>query len=375
MTVHKLIKYLESWAPKGASWENDNVGLQIGSEDTIIKNIFLSLELNENSLNEAIKKNCNFIFTHHPLLFIPLSKINTKNDPKAKLIETIIKKNITVYSAHTNLDFTKDGVSFELAKKLKLKNIKFLKQESGNQVKLIVFVPLNFVDKVSNAIFNSGGGIIGEYSQCSFRSFGEGTFKGSKNSNPALGKKENFEKVDEIRLEVLVDNWNLRKVINSLIKAHPYEEPAFDIIPLKNENVNFGFGTIGELENSMKSNEFLTHVCNSLKTKSVRFNKGKNSKIKKVAVCGGSGSRLVNEALAQNADAFVTADIKYHDFQDAENKILFVDAGHYETEIFVLDEVKKRIEKLLSEERIKTKVYKYNRSTNPVRFFNNTGDR
>ncbi len=375
MTVHKLIKYLESWAPKGASWENDNVGLQIGSEDTTIKNVFLSLELNESSLNEAIKKNCNFIFTHHPLLFNPLSKIDIKNNPKAKLIETIIKKNITVYSAHTNLDFTKDGVSFELAKKLKLKNIKFLQQESGNQVKLIVFVPIAFADKVSDAIFNSGGGIIGEYCHCSFRSVGEGTFKGSENSNPALGKKENFEKVDEVRLEVLVDNWNLRKVINSLIKAHPYEEPAFDIIPLKNENVNFGFGAIGELENSMKSDEFLTHVCNSLKTKSVRFNKGKNSKIIKVAVCGGSGSRLVKEAIAQNADAFITADIKYHDFQDAENKILFVDAGHYETEIFVLDEVKKRIEKLFSEEKIKTKVHKYSRSTNPVRFFNNTGDR
>ena len=375
MTVHKLIKYLESWAPKGVSWENDNVGLQIGSEDTIIKNIFLSLELDENSLKEAIKKKCNFIFTHHPLLFNPLSKIDLKNNPKAKLLETIIKNDITVYSAHTNLDFTKDGVSFELAKRLELENIKFLKQESGNQVKLIVFVPIDSADKVSSAIFNLGGGIIGEYSQCSFRAAGVGTFRGSENSNPALGQKENFEKVDEVKLEVLVNNWNLRKVINGLIKAHPYEEPAFDIIPLKNENVNFGFGAIGELENSMKSDEFLTHVCKSLNTKSVRFNKGKNSRIKKVAVCGGSGSRLVNEAMAQNADAFVTADIKYHDFQDAENKILFVDAGHYETEIFVLNEVKKRIEKLISEEKNRTNVFKYSRSTNPIRFFNNTGDK
>jgi dinuclear metal center YbgI/SA1388 family protein len=375
MTVHQLIKYLESWAPKGASWEHDNVGLQIGSEDTIIKNVFLSLELNENSLNEAIKKNCNFIFTHHPLLFKPLSKIDFKNNPKAKLIETIIKKNITVYSAHTNLDFTNHGVSFQLAKRLKLINIKFLKQENGNQVKLAVFVPADSVDKVSEAIFNAGGGVIGEYAQCSFRNAGIGTFKGSELAHPAIGQKEVFEKVDEIKLEVLVNNWNLRKVINDMVNAHPYEEPAFDIIPLKNDNVNFGFGAIGNLEKSMTSDEFLLHVCSSLNTKNVRFNKGKNSKIKNVAVCGGSGAKLLYDAQAQNADAFVTADIKYHDFQEAENKILFVDAGHYETEIIVLDEVKNRIEKLFSEKKNKTKVFKYSRSTNPVRFFNNTGDK
>jgi len=226
MIVHQLIKYFETWAPKGASWEKDNVGLQIGSTDAKIKNIFLSLELNAESLNEAIKKNCNFIFTHHPFLFKPLSKIDITHNPKAKLIEKLIKNNITLYSAHTNLDFTKHGVNFELAKRLKLNNINFLKNEKGNQVKLIVFVPAEFVDKVSNAIFNAGGGVIGEYTKCSFRTNGSGTFEGSENTNPALGKKENFEKVEETKIEVLINKWDASKVIKSMIAAHPYEEPA-----------------------------------------------------------------------------------------------------------------------------------------------------
>jgi dinuclear metal center YbgI/SA1388 family protein len=343
MIVHELIKYFETWAPKGASWENDNVGLQIGSTDTKIKNVLLSLELDENALNEAIKKKCNFIFTHHPFLFKPLSKIDISKDPKAKLIEKLIKNNITLYSAHTNLDFTKGGVSFELAKKLKLNDIKFLKLEKANQVKLIVFVPTEFVEKVSDAIFDAGGGVIGEYTKCSFRTNGSGTFEGSENANPALGEKKNFEKVEESKIEVLVNRWEISKVIRSMINSHPYEEPAFDVIPLENENVNYGFGVIGNLESSLTPERFLTHVCSTLKTKNVRFTKGTGAKIKIVAVCGGSGSRLVFDAISQNADAFVTADIKYHDFQDGENKILFIDAGHYETEILILNEVKKEL--------------------------------
>jgi dinuclear metal center YbgI/SA1388 family protein len=371
MTVHELIKYLESWVPKGAAWEKDNVGLQIGSHENSIGNVFLTLELNEEALNEAIKNKCNFIFTHHPLIFHPLSKIDLSNDAKAKLVEKIIKSNVTVYSAHTNLDFAKDGISFELAKRLKLENIEFLQNEGGNQSKLIVFVPEADADKVSEAIFNSGGGIIGEYSKCSFRTEGKGTFEGSDLSNPAVGKKGNFEKVDEVKIEALVNNWNLGKVVSSMIAAHPYEEPAFDIIPLKNENVNFGFGAVGDLKLPMKNNKFLAHVCQSLNTKNVRYTKGKSSTIKKVAVCGGSGSRLMSNAIAKGADAFVTADIKYHDFQDAENKILFIDAGHYETEIIILDEVKKRIEKFISEQGKKIKVFKFKGSTNPVKFYNN----
>lgn len=370
MLAEQIIKYIENWAPPGAAWEKDNVGLQVGSPKISVSNIFLTLELTANSLNEAIKKNCNFIFTHHPFLFKPLTKIDTANDEKGRLIHQLIKNNITLFSAHTNLDFTKEGVSFELAKVLGLQNSKFLENEENNQLKFVVFVPQKNLKEVSEALFDAGAGIIGEYEKCSFITKGTGTFKGNENTNPATGKKEILENVEEIRLELLVDSWNLNKVINSLKKVHPYEEPAYDIYQLKNKNVNYGFGVIGELNKSMTTNEFLKHTSKSLRVKNLRYTNGKKGKIKKVAVCGGSGSELLIPAIKNGADAFITADIKYHVFQEGENKILFIDAGHYETEIHSLNIVKNKLESFLKKNNESIKIYKYTGTTNPVRYFN-----
>lgn len=373
MIGEEVIRVIENWAPPGAAWEKDNVGLQVGSPKQKITNIFLCLELTDKAINEAIRKKANFIFTHHPFLFKPLKKINTHFDPKSKLVEKLIKNDITLYSAHTNLDFTKEGVSFELGNKLKLENLTFLEYEKDNQVKLVVFVPEPSLTKVSEALFKAGAGKIGEYSNCSFISSGIGSFRGSQNSNPNIGMKGNLELVDEIRLEVIVNSWNLGKVVNALNNAHPYEEPAFDLYPLQNSNVNFGFGVIGSLQRAMSKNEFLKHVCKSLKTDNVRYTVGKKNKIKKVAVCGGSGSDLLASAIKKGADAFVTADIKYHTFQDAENNILFIDAGHYETEIHALERVKIKLENLIKSKGEPVKVIKFSGSTNPVKFFNNKG--
>ncbi|MGD8306408.1 MAG: Nif3-like dinuclear metal center hexameric protein, partial [Ignavibacteria bacterium] len=358
------------WAPKEIAWEKDNVGLQVGSGSRQIKNIMLCLELTEGVVKEAVKKNCSFIITHHPLLFRPLNKINTEKDKISKLVSTLIKKDITLYSAHTNLDFTKDGVSHILAKKLQLDNIKFLEKISDKKYKLVVFVPENSVKMVSRAIHNAGGGIIGNYTRCSFRLKGTGTFKGTDESKPAIGVKDNLEYVDEIRLEVLVDNWKVKSVVNAMIKAHPYEEVAYDIYPLKNETVNYGMGAIGILEKPLKRNAFLTHVCKSLKTKNLRFTNSTNRSIRKVAVCGGSCSDMLNSVIASGADAFVTADIKYHTFQDAEDNILLIDAGHYETEVHVLEELNKRL-KSFTRNKSDIKVFKYGGSTNPVNFYKN----
>ena len=368
MSVGELIKYLDGWAPPGAAWEKDNVGLQTGSRGLKVKNIMLCLELDEEVLKESIRKNCNFIFTHHPLIFNPIKKLDTDKDSKAKLIAQAIKNNITVYSAHTNLDFTKDGVSFELAKVLKLKNIRFLEQQESNQFKVVVFVPKKSLDKVSEAVFSSGGGIIGEYENCSFRLEGVGTFKGSEKSNPTIGKKEKLESVEEIRFEFIVDEWKLNDALISLRNVHPYEEPAYDIYPLKNKNVNYGYGTIGELDSSMSEKSFLTHVAKSTKAANLKYCAGKGKPIKKVAVCGGAGSELINAAIENKADAFVTADIKYHPFQDAAGKILLIDAGHYETEIHSLNAVQKKLKKILSDDK-KIKILKYSGSTNPVKFY------
>ena len=372
MTGKEIIKYLEAWAPKGIAWEKDNVGLQVGNPDDKIKNIILSLDLKEEVIDSAIKENCNLIITHHPLLFYPIKNLDFSKNINAGMIKKMIKNNITLYSAHTNLDFTKHGVSYQLAKKLKLKNIKFLKNLNENQLKLSVFVPLAHVEKVAESIHQSGGGIIGEYSHCSFRTAGTGTFKGSNQSNPSIGKKSVVESVEEVKLEVLVDQWNLNQVIRTMKKVHPYEEVAYDVFPLKNDNANYGIGAIGELKDTMDTNDFLRFVSSKLKTSTLRYTHSKKKKIKTVAVCGGSCGELVDEAARQNADAFVTADLKYHTFQDAEGKILLIDAGHYETEVPILDEIKKRLESFLNENK-KIKVLKFKGSTNPIVFYNKSG--
>lgn len=372
MTCGEIFKYIENWAPKEIAWNRDNVGLQVGSSKRTIKNILLSLDLNNKVADEAIKKNCNLIITHHPLLFNPLRKIDTDNDSTSLLIEKLIKHNITLFSSHTNLDFTKDGVSFELAKTLKLQNIRFLSNLEANQYKLIIFVPEKNLNAVAQAIFENGGGIIGEYTHCSFRTHGEGTFKGSGKTNPAAGKKLRYEKVNEIKIEVIIDSWKLDKIMGGVRKVHPYEEIAYDAYPLKNKNINYGMGALGEIKESMTEETFLTHVSRNLNIKNLRYTTGKKNKIKKVAVCGGSGSEFIHIAIKGGADAFISADIKYHTFFDYHGKILLIDAGHYETEVFSLNELKSHLTGLIKENK-KIKVYKYSGTTNPVIFYNNVG--
>jgi dinuclear metal center YbgI/SA1388 family protein len=372
MTGKDIIKYLEEWAPKGIAWERDNVGLQVGDPEIKIKNILLSLDLTEEVISAARKEKCNLIITHHPVLYYPLKNLDLSKNRIARMIEKLIKNDITLYSAHTNLDFTKHGVSYQLAKKLKLKKIKFLKNLSQNQFKLAVFLPVSHVNKVAEAIHQAGGGIIGKYSYCSFRTQGTGTFRGSNDSNPSIGNKGKIESVNEIKLEILVDKWKLNQVITELKRAHPYEEVAYDIYALQNDNVNYGMGAIGELKVAMSINDFLTFVTDGLGSSTLKYTKSNIKKIKSVAVCGGSCGELIDEAIKQKADVFITADLKYHTFQNAEGKILLIDAGHYETEVFVLDELKRRLEKLLSENK-KIRVLKFKGSTSPIVFYNKSG--
>ena len=372
MNGKDIIKYLEDWAPKGIAWDKDNVGLQIGSPEIKVKNILLSLDLSNAVIEDAIKNKCNFIITHHPVLYHPLKKLEFSKNQTALMIEKLIKNDITLYSAHTNLDFTKHGVSHQLAKRINLKQIRFLKNLSSNQVKLAVYVPLSDINKVADAVHQSGGGIIGEYSHCSFRTSGTGTFKGSQESNPSIGSKGKIEYVEEVKLEVLVDEWNLNGVIMAMQKAHPYEEVAYDIYTLKNENINYGMGAIGKLERAFDTREFLNLISTKLKITNFRFTSGKKKKIQFVAVCGGSCGEMLNEAIRQDADAFITADLRYHTFQDAEGKILLIDAGHYETEMPVLDEVQKRLKTYLSKNG-NIRVLKFKGSTNPIVFYNKIG--
>jgi dinuclear metal center YbgI/SA1388 family protein len=368
MNCKEVIDKIEQWAPGDIAWDRDNTGLQVGSVEREIKKILLSLDLTEPVLEEAISKKCNLIITHHPLLFTPLKRIDTLKNHNSKLIEKLIKNDITLYSAHTNLDYTKDGVSFELAKKLNLQNIKFLLPIKSNQSKIVVFVPAESLDTVAQAVFNSGGGIIGDYSNCSFRTGGAGTFRGSEKTNPAVGEKEKFETVEENRLEIIAENWKTGSILSAIKKVHPYEEPAVDIYPLHNINNKFGVGAVGELENYLTMAAFLDKTAGDLQIKNFRYS-GKKDKIKTVAVCGGSGAEYLKDAIQAGADAFITADVKYHSFHEAEEKILFIDAGHYETEIFALD----AIERYLRENFKNLSVNRFSGNANPVNFYNNQG--
>ncbi len=370
MKLIEIIKNIESWAPKEIAWQKDNVGLQIGDPDKRAKNILLCLEVDDNVIDEALKKKCNLIISHHPLLFSPIKKITPAHDFTSRIIQKLIKNDITLYSAHTNLDYTKDGVSFQLADKLELKNINFLVNLKSNQYKVTVFVPQEESELVADAMFKAGAGNIGEYSHCSFMTIGIGTFLGSANTIPHTGKKEKFEAFPEIKLEMIVDRWKLDSVLIAMKKVHPYEEPAFDIYPLDNPNLNYGIGAIGELEKEFDLKEFLSYISRKLDVKNFRYAGGTKNNIKKVAVCGGSGSEYLKDAIAQKCDAFITADIKYHTFLDAERDILLIDAGHYETEIFSLSEIKKRITSSLKQ-KSEINVFMYSGSTNPVIFYNN----
>ncbi len=369
MTCNQIFNFIESWAPKGAAWQKDNPGLQAGDPNSQVENIFLCLELTKEAFDEAVKRKCNFIFTHHPLIFQPLKKLNLQTDKTSILLSGLIKNNITLYSAHTNLDFTKGGVSFQLAEKLGLQNLRFIDKLENSLYKLSVFVPEKNAAALSEALFAEGAGVIGEYKKCSFRSQGRGTFEGSENSNPAVGKAGRFEETDEVKIEFTLESWKLDKVLTALVKNHPYEEPAYDVYPTLTGNTNYGYGAVGELPEEMEEENFLTHVCDSLNAPGLRYASGKNGKVKTVAVCGGSGSDLLYKAMGIKADALITADVKYHTFQDAEGKILLADAGHYETEVIVLDEVKRRIENyLVGQNKSDIKVYTYGGSTSPVKF-------
>ncbi|HPO54394.1 MAG TPA: Nif3-like dinuclear metal center hexameric protein [Ignavibacteriaceae bacterium] len=370
MKINEILKHIEDWAPPGIAWDKDNPGIQVGSAEARARNVLICLDLTREIVKEAVLNKCNLIISHHPLIFNPIRKIQISDDPTSQLIELLIKNNITLYSAHTNLDFSKNGVSFQLAKTLGLKNISFLKALGEKLVKLVVFVPEDSVEKVSEALFSCGAGIIGEYTGCSFKTRGKGTFRPSESANPAIGKRGKFEEVNEIRLEVVANSWQVMGIVDAMRDAHPYEEPAYDIYPIRNPSTEFGFGAIGELEEGKSENEFLDLVCAKLNANGLKFSPSIGRQIRKVAVCGGSGSELLDQAIACGADAFLTADVRYHTYFNALGKILLIDGGHFETEVLVFPELKRYIQKFFKRDKISVKVLISKHLHSPVKVYN-----
>jgi dinuclear metal center YbgI/SA1388 family protein len=335
MTVNDIGTIIEAWAPKGLAWERDNVGLQIGNGHHRVKKILLALDCSNDVIREAKNKKVDLIITHHPILFQPLKSLTTQNKIGSMVLELSSSK-IAVYSAHTNVDYTMFGVSAVLAETLGLNNVSVLLPHKEIQNKIVVFVPHEHAENVMKAMAEAGAGVIGKYEYCSFRTEGTGTFRGTTNATPYIGKAGTLEQVQEVRLEMIVPQWKIHHVITAMKTAHPYEEVAYDVYPLSNESLQYGAGAIGELKRPMTLASFIGRIKRKLHARAIRCSSNPPATIRRVAVCGGSGSDLLSEALRQQADAFVTADVKYHTFHEAENVIALIDAGHYETEFPIL---------------------------------------
>lgn len=333
MTIKEIITAIENFAPLAYQEDYDNCGLITGQKDQLVTGALLTLDCTEDVIEEAIKNNCNLIIAHHPILFSGLKKINGSNYVERTIIKAI-QNNIAIYAAHTNLDNVKQGVNKKLADKLGLKNLQILAPKSNLLKKIVVFVPESHHQAVLEALFNAGAGNIGNYANCSFNLEGTGTFKGNSDTKPFIGKPNELSTEKEIRIETVFEFNKEANILSSLLKAHPYEEVAYDIYSIANKHQQIGSGMIGELETGMKEGDFLAHVKKSLLSGCLKHTKKTEKTIKKVAICGGSGRFLLKNAINSGADAFITSDFKYHEFFDAENKLLLIDAGHFETEQF-----------------------------------------
>ncbi len=333
MNIKEITSYLESIAPLSYQESYDNAGLLVGNPLQEINAAMLCIDVTEEIIDEAIDNGAGLIISHHPVIFSGLKKITGRNFVERVVIKAI-KNNIAIYAAHTNIDNIKHGVSYKLAEKLGVSDIKVLSPSSDNLYKLIVYVPVEHADKVRDALFTVGAGYIGDYSNCSYNILGEGTFKASDNANPFAGEKGKIHFEKETRIETIIPVHLKGKAIKAIYQSHPYEEPAFDLFLLNNSNYNKGSGAVGKLEQSEDETVFLKKIKKVLKAEQIKFTKLLGKPVEKVAICGGAGAFLLNKAIVSGAQMFISADFKYHDFFNADNKIVVVDVGHYETEQF-----------------------------------------
>jgi len=364
MKIKLIASLLEEYAPLSYQESYDNSGLLIGDPDNTISSVLLTVDVTEEVIDEAIDKNANLIVAHHPVIFKGLKRITGSNYVE-RVVAKAIKNDIAIYAAHTNMDVAWGGVNTELGKKLKLRNIKILSSRKDELRKLVTFVPDKQSDRVRKAIFNAGAGSIGNYDQCSYNLKGEGSFRAGDDTDPYSGEKGklNFER--EIRIETVFPKSRENKIIDALLNAHPYEEVAYDIYPLDNEYVKAGMGVTGELPKSVDEADFLNELKKVFCVKCIRHSPFLGKKVKKIAVCGGSGAFLLPQAIASGADAFLTSDIKYHEFFDADNKILLADIGHYESE----QVIKEIFYQLITKKNPNFAVHFSGVITNPVKYF------
>ena len=343
MKVKDVTRFLETWAPRGYQESYDNSGLIVGNANAEVTGVIVSLDSTEAVVDDAISRGCNLIVAHHPIVFSGLKTFTGKNYIERTVMKAI-RNDVAIYAIHTNLDNVADGVNKEICDRLNLLNTKILASKSNELVKLVVFVPKDKAEVVRAAMFNAGAGSIGNYDECSFNLEGTGTFRAGAGTDPYVGNQGEQHQESEVRIETIVSKAVLGKVLGEMIAAHPYEEVAYDIYPLDNKNQNIGSGMVGELEAEVPLDAFLNTVKTTFKCGVVRYtDPTEKTTVKKVAVCGGSGSFLLGAAKGVGADIFITSDYKYHQFFDADGQIVIADIGHYESEQFTIDLIHRRL--------------------------------
>jgi dinuclear metal center YbgI/SA1388 family protein len=364
MIVHEITSCLEKWAPLPYAEDYDNVGLLVGDFDQNVSKVLITHDALESVIEEAIKKSCELIICFHPIIFKGLKRL-TKESYVSRSVSKAIKNNISIYAMHTALDMQLTGVNSAFANLLNLKNREVLIPAKGTIQKLITYVPEKHINEVQKALFNVGGGAIGHYDQCSFLTEGLGSYRPLKGSNPYMGEINKQHMCNESQLQMVFPKNLKKKIIETLKYIHPYETVAYEIQTLNNTREDIGIGCVGKLPNVLNENQFLKLLKKTIGTPTIRHSEILGNKIEQVALIGGSGSFAIERALAKKVDAFITSDLKYHDFFKAESQFLLIDVGHYESEQFT----KKIIIKYLTENFPNFVFISSETNTNPVYYF------
>lgn len=363
MKIKEITNYLESVAPLHYQESYDNAGLLVGDANREIDAALITLDCTEEIVEEAIENNCNLIIAHHPIIFSGLKNITGQNYVERTIIKAI-KNDIAIYAIHTNLDNIKTGVSAKIAEILGVENCKILSPKKDLLRQLAVYCPVSDTEKVKEALFQAGAGDIGNYDECSFSAKGEGTFRANEGCDPHIGNIGERHTEKEEKIEVIFPKYKENTIISALKQAHPYEQVAYQIYILDNIYENVGAGIVGELAQKVDTNRFLEMLKTKMQTDCIRHTKLVKNQIKRVAICGGSGSFLLSNAICEKADIFITADFKYHEFFDGENDIIIADIGHFESEQFTKD----LIYDLLSKKFSKFAVRLSKVNTNPIKY-------
>ncbi|MCA0230140.1 MAG: Nif3-like dinuclear metal center hexameric protein [Bacteroidetes bacterium] len=362
--IKDITHFLENIAPLSYQESYDNAGLIVGDPTASVTNVLVSLDCTEAVVDEAIAKNCNLIVAHHPIVFKGLKKFNGRNYVERTIIKAI-KNDIAIYATHTNLDHVVGGVNFMIAERLGLQNVRILAPKKDLLMKLVFFVPVENAPEVVEALHKVGVGQIGNYDHCSFSVNGTGTFRPNEVATPFIGNANEIERVNESRVEVIFPAYLEATVMRTLNETHPYEEVAHYLTLLQNTNQEVGAGAIGLLSEGISASDFLAYLKQKMQLNVIRHTAICSSIIQKVAVCGGAGGFLLNDAICQQADVFITADYKYHEFFDADGRILICDIGHYESEVFT----KELLQRYLSKKFINFATILSETITNPVNYY------